>query len=144
MRSRYGEPSDTADDDVERAGAAPLQQTSTGSSSPQPPAENARLYHKNDIRLMCANERLYEAYSELHCLAQGEQGSRGHVCTLHSVWAVQTLLLLTNHNHNCPGEQSSRELPVRVYICVWCKTHNSLSLRVLAEGPVWRVPLRFP
>lgn len=60
MRSRYGEGSDTADDAEQQL---PTQSRSS-------PHSNNRL-NKNDFRLMCANERLYEAYSELHCLAQG-------------------------------------------------------------------------
>jgi len=64
LRSRYGEASDTADDD----GAAPLVPPQARSS----PVENARL-NRADFRLQCANERLYEAYSELHGLAQGER-----------------------------------------------------------------------
>jgi hypothetical protein len=64
MRSRYGEASDTADD---------------GNEQPQParssPSTNGRL-NKNDFRLMCANERLYEAYAELHLLAQGTSSSQ--------------------------------------------------------------------
>lgn len=77
MRSRYGEASDTAEDDSttqQQPGAQPHQSPRVGSS----PSTNGRL-NKNDFRLMCANERLYEAYSELHCLAQGEWGAAGQV-----------------------------------------------------------------
>lgn len=77
MRSRYGEASDTAEDDSttqQQPGAQPHQPQPARSS----PSTNGRL-NKNDFRLMCANERLYEAYSELHCLAQGEWGAAGQV-----------------------------------------------------------------
>lgn len=59
MRSRYGEASDTADDGDERTPAA-ARCSPTGNA-----------LNRNDFRLMCANERLYEAYAELHGLAQG-------------------------------------------------------------------------
>lgn len=63
MRSRYGEASDTAEEDNQ-----PLPARSS-------PSTNGRL-NKNDFRLMVANERLYEAYAELHLLAQGTSSSR--------------------------------------------------------------------
>ena len=66
MRARYGEPSDTADEDERTLSGA------ASSGQQQGPTDNAARLNRNDFRIMCANERLYEAYSELHCLAQGE------------------------------------------------------------------------
>lgn len=73
MRSRY-EPSDTADDGEEQP--QPQQQQHKLAAEP---STGARL-NKSDFRLMCANERLYEAYAELHGLAQGEKDCVYRLC----------------------------------------------------------------
>lgn len=72
MRSRYGgDASDTADDEEQRLTAA-APSGAVSRPSPSETANNNRL-NRNDFRLATGcNERLYEAYNELHTLAQGE------------------------------------------------------------------------
>jgi hypothetical protein len=68
------------------------------------------MLNKNDFRLMCANERLYEAYSELHCLAQGECRATGRVKTASCAGCQQQLPRKQPNQHELLGGlQTSQE-----------------------------------
>lgn len=71
MRGRY---SDGGGEEGEEA-LIPAGRGSAGAGGSGGPS--VRSNRSNAHYYECANERLYEAYSELHCLAQGERVAAG-------------------------------------------------------------------
>lgn len=78
-RSRYIEQPDGVEEEEQQHGGS----NSSGRQpqrAPSPPTEGAtrrqQQLAKHNFSLMCANERLYEAYSELHSMCQGAMPSQ--------------------------------------------------------------------
>jgi hypothetical protein len=70
-RSRYADQPDGLAEGEDGSGNSNRQPQRAPSPLTETNSSRRQQLHRHDFRLMCANERLYEAYSELHSMCQG-------------------------------------------------------------------------
>lgn len=92
---RYVEPDVVAEDEDRQAG-----RTRNSPSAAETATAGRHQLNRNDFRLMCANERLYEAYSELHGMCQGEEVSAATTLAKQQHPTTASILNSCPHMHN--------------------------------------------